>query len=332
MSSVRANSRRFTNGRLVSQLNNHRLSVGTILHTRYSSYISDWNSSHEKRFCQNHDILALHQCALVPPHDAPDRLAPAAKEDARWHHCGRVWRSLLCVRLSSTLRKWARIMASCTAHMVLATRSNDNSYVVFTLADMGFNYNAQYGPQPGDPILPNDGDTWDPALPGYGPAVVLRSRALRLMSTNARWVPMGAISYQRPACCPAQRAGLRLLLKPHLGSCLRRTRRRTAGCFTHRMPSLTTEWLPIAIPSPSHPSPPLWHLSICIHTAPHPQVRVIDLVPDSNAARHGDKHLALCAPSPSQHPCCAHSYRMHPLISSFGLLCLPDPSLFLPHP
>ena len=26
-------------------------------------------------------------------------------------------------------------------------------------------YAKQYGPQPGDPILPTDGDTWDPAMP-----------------------------------------------------------------------------------------------------------------------------------------------------------------------
>ena len=30
---------------------------------------------------------------------------------------------------------------------------------------MGYNYAAQHGPQPGDPILPTEGDTWDPALP-----------------------------------------------------------------------------------------------------------------------------------------------------------------------
>lgn len=30
---------------------------------------------------------------------------------------------------------------------------------------MGYNYAAQYGPQPGDPILPQDGDSWTPAMP-----------------------------------------------------------------------------------------------------------------------------------------------------------------------
>jgi len=30
---------------------------------------------------------------------------------------------------------------------------------------MGYNYAAQYGPQPGDAILPTEGDTWEPALP-----------------------------------------------------------------------------------------------------------------------------------------------------------------------
>ena len=30
---------------------------------------------------------------------------------------------------------------------------------------VGYNYAAQYGPQPGDAILPTDGDTWEPALP-----------------------------------------------------------------------------------------------------------------------------------------------------------------------
>jgi hypothetical protein len=30
---------------------------------------------------------------------------------------------------------------------------------------MGYNYAAQYGPQPGDPILPEAGDVWTPAMP-----------------------------------------------------------------------------------------------------------------------------------------------------------------------
>ena len=30
---------------------------------------------------------------------------------------------------------------------------------------VGYNYAAQYGPQPGDAILPTEGDTWEPALP-----------------------------------------------------------------------------------------------------------------------------------------------------------------------
>ena len=30
---------------------------------------------------------------------------------------------------------------------------------------VGYNYAAQYGPQPGDRILPTEGETWDPAMP-----------------------------------------------------------------------------------------------------------------------------------------------------------------------
>ena len=40
---------------------------------------------------------------------------------------------------------------------------------------VGYNYAAQYGPQPGDPILPKEGDTWEPAMPEGWVEVALRS-------------------------------------------------------------------------------------------------------------------------------------------------------------
>ena len=40
---------------------------------------------------------------------------------------------------------------------------------------MGYNYAAQYGPQLGDPILPKEGDTWEPAMPEGWVEVALRS-------------------------------------------------------------------------------------------------------------------------------------------------------------
>jgi len=40
---------------------------------------------------------------------------------------------------------------------------------------MGYNYAAQYGPQPGDRILPKEGDTWDPAMPEGWTEVALES-------------------------------------------------------------------------------------------------------------------------------------------------------------
>ena len=47
---------------------------------------------------------------------------------------------------------------------------------------VGYNYAAQYGPQPGDAILPTEGDTWEPALP-EGWTEVTRTRTLALTRT-----------------------------------------------------------------------------------------------------------------------------------------------------
>mgnify|MGYP004123030843 CR=1 FL=1 len=47
---------------------------------------------------------------------------------------------------------------------------------------VGYNYAAQYGPQPGDPILPKEGDTWEPALP-EGWTEVTRTRTPALTRT-----------------------------------------------------------------------------------------------------------------------------------------------------
>jgi hypothetical protein len=78
--------------------------------------------------------------------------------------------ALLCVTLGATkalvVGSWARALK----HRQYAPRMEfgDAFY-------MGYNYEGTYGPQPGDPILPTEGDTWTPALPERWVEVALRT-------------------------------------------------------------------------------------------------------------------------------------------------------------
>mmetsp|Transcript_23805 Transcript_23805/g.48367 ORF Transcript_23805/g.48367 Transcript_23805/m.48367 type:complete len:181 (+) Transcript_23805:60-602(+) len=59
---------------------------------------------------------------------------------------------------------------------------------------MGYNYAAQYGPQQGDPILPTEGDTWDPAMPEGWTEVQLQSPLGIMFEENERKIgPAGVV-------------------------------------------------------------------------------------------------------------------------------------------
>ena len=59
---------------------------------------------------------------------------------------------------------------------------------------MGYNYAAQYGPQPGDPILPTEGDTWDPAMPEGWSEIQLESPLGIMFEENEQKIgPAGVV-------------------------------------------------------------------------------------------------------------------------------------------
>ena len=55
---------------------------------------------------------------------------------------------------------------------------------------VGYNYAAQYGPQPGDRILPTEGETWDPAMPeGWTEASLLTRTLTRTLTLTSKQPP-----------------------------------------------------------------------------------------------------------------------------------------------